>query len=101
MPRTYKCRKCGIIHPPPTGKHCWQAVEVEPDPQDDTQTQILAAIQLLQTDMAAMKTQIRSQASTTNCIENNESISDIEEGSEPSENGAQGGNDSETATPQS
>ena len=22
MPRLYKCRKCGVTHPPPTGKHC-------------------------------------------------------------------------------
>ena len=22
MPRTYKCRNCGIVHQPPTGKHC-------------------------------------------------------------------------------
>ena len=22
MPRTYKCKSCGIVHEPPTGKHC-------------------------------------------------------------------------------
>ena len=27
MPRRYRCKKCGLDHPPPTGKHCPQANE--------------------------------------------------------------------------
>ena len=32
MPRKYKCRKCGIHHDPPTGKHCRMRFE---EPEDD------------------------------------------------------------------
>ena len=40
MPRNYKCKKCGIEHSPPTGKHCQQhlndiAAIAEPQPQQN------------------------------------------------------------------
>ena len=31
MPRAYKCRKCGIHHEPPTGKHCRMSREISDD----------------------------------------------------------------------
>ena len=41
MPRQYKCRKCGVVHAPPTGKHCRnQGIEEEVDElQDDLDEQ--------------------------------------------------------------
>ena len=42
MQRTYKCRACGVVHEPPTGKHC-------PRREDDTPTdQMDAMMQLMQ-----------------------------------------------------
>ena len=44
MPRMYKCRKCGIAHNPPTGKHCRQhRADEEPadEPEPDVMTLLL------------------------------------------------------------
>ena len=36
MPRNYKCRSCGIVHEPPTGKHCQHRDDI-PVPQTTEQ----------------------------------------------------------------
>ena len=35
MPRTYKCRKCGKVHGPPTGKHCREIYHEEEAPTEE------------------------------------------------------------------
>ena len=34
MPRSYKCRKCGNVHGPPTGKHCREIYHEEETPTE-------------------------------------------------------------------
>ena len=51
MPRDYKCRKCGIVHAPPTGKHCRNLAVEEATTNDEGTGQILAALGALKTQM--------------------------------------------------
>ena len=64
MPRRYRCKKCGVEHAPPTGKHCRNEVhtaEQDEEPKDDI-AQVLHAIKDLKTQvgsqMAAMETRM-------------------------------------------
>ena len=73
MPRTYRCRKCHQIHPPPTGKHCrLTSIEVE-DEADSTQGQILAALADIKSKITEMDVRIAN-------IEDSEENDDSEEG---------------------
>ena len=101
MPRNYKCRACGIVHPPPTGKHCRHVPEEEDDEGSDTQAQILDAIQHLQSEMVAMKAQMQHSNDSQAAGGSNGPHSVSDGGSVVSDNGARGGSDTETATTQS
>ena len=54
MPRTYKCRKCGIEHAPPTGKQCQRQAQLAEEAQSDIQERILAKLDQMNGRMVAM-----------------------------------------------
>ena len=45
MPRDYKCKKCGVAHAPPTGKHCRAMLEAEPEQRDNGHAELLAVFE--------------------------------------------------------
>ena len=57
MPRTYTCRKCGVPHPPPTGKHCRNRPDL---PQEEP---VQTAIQELVPMFLEMRTEIKEMNS--------------------------------------
>ena len=79
MPRTYRCKKCQRVHPPPTGKHC-QHVEIESeDGGDDTLGQILHAITNLGAQMMDMNTQRQNVAAPSEREDSDEEDNEIEQ----------------------
>ena len=97
MPRPYKCKKCGISHPPPTGKHCRQAPPT--DNGEDTQSQILAAIAELQRQMGEMNSRNRADTESAAPHRLGEQELSSEEEEDLSEAGGAQGGEVETATP--
>ena len=61
MPRTYKCKTCHQVHPPPTGKQCRQLEETGLEPSDEKQDRILAALEQVTSRMDRMEQQWRPQ----------------------------------------
>ena len=63
MPRNYKCKKCGIEHSPPTGKHCQQhadsigaATDLQPQANSQQNADQLLALMLdMKTKMEGME----------------------------------------------
>ena len=51
MPRTYKCRKCGVVHPPPTGKHCREQFNTDDDSAGEQPVNFMLILRELQKQM--------------------------------------------------
>ena len=101
MPREYKCRKCGIVHPAPTGKHCRRLNDDTPEAGNGTQEQILRAISDLQSQMQDMRTQMQNTNTATGNNDTQENDSEMGE-EETSETGStQPALGAEAATPDS
>ena len=76
MPRNYKCRKCGIVRPPPTGKHCREHLHVkeeippeqalsddgDPVPADNTNNPSMEEIIPLLMDLKQQIAEMKSSA---------------------------------------
>ena len=80
MPRTYKCKRCGIVHPPPTGKHCQRATtgEMEETPTDIL-TQVLGTLADMKIQMAEMDKRIGTGESDPAPTEAEDDDSELEE----------------------
>ena len=101
MPREYRCRKCGIVHPAPTGKHCRRENDDTPEAGNGTQEQILRAISDLQSQMQDMRTQMQDNNTATGNNDTQENDSEMGE-EEASETGStQPALGAEAATPDS
>ena len=61
MPRQYKCRKCGVVHAPPTGKHCRNQNDESTDTDDGEPVNHEAEPDVLQL-MIQMKQQMDIQS---------------------------------------
>ena len=61
MPRYYKCRKCGVTHAPPTGKHCRMIPELEQEEVEEVADETLSDGQ---PDLIELLTDIRDRIST-------------------------------------
>ena len=93
MPRTYKCRKCGIVHPPPTGKHCRQGEVESEEETGDVQQHILVTLAALQKQVQEMDVRMREDRQTANTTVAAEAEISSEEEGEPDDQqeGARGG----------
>ena len=90
MPRRYKCRKCGVEHPPPTGKHCREQRLETPPVAGENDADMMQLLRELQINMGGMMTemaQIREERERDN-VQREEEENDSE-----SQEGAVGGSD--------
>ena len=60
MPRRYKCKKCGVEHAPPTGKHCRQAVHDEEEDTATGETEMMDILRELRSKMDGVN-ELKSQ----------------------------------------
>ena len=74
MPRAYKCRKCGVVHPPPTGKHCRQQFDDESEEESETSNDILPMLRDLTQQMKEMKSEMASLRSAGVGGANNDAV---------------------------
>ena len=65
MPRSYKCRKCGNVHGPPTGKHCREVYHVEPVTETNEGTDIVRMLNDIQRQLRDMGTDNRPVANAS------------------------------------
>ena len=82
MPRRYKCRKCGVEHAPPTGKHCRQAVPEAEENNAENNTEMMGMLVELKNQMGSMQ---REMAQMRLSRESSEAGDRLEEESSDSE----------------
>ena len=83
MPRAYKCRKCGVVHAPPTGKHCRQQLAYESDEESETSNDILPMLRDLTQQMKEMKSEVASLRSASVGSANTELVTSPSRSDEP------------------
>ena len=67
MPRHYKCKKCGVEHPPPTGKHCQHQAGIdEGATEQQNDGQMLRIMLDIQKRMDDIETEMRLSKNPTN-----------------------------------
>ena len=71
MPRVYYCKKCGVSHDPPTGKHCKQR-EHEATNTTDPSADILTLLMDIQGKVAGIEQQTANIDNRVRTIEDNQ-----------------------------
>ena len=102
MPRTYKCKSCGVVHQPPTGKHCPNRDNLEARQPEDQEDHVLPVLMKVQQRMDEMEKYMRQMSQDRN-YETREPSPDeahVEEGIQPDQESSSSDLDSGPATPE-
>ena len=101
MPRVYKCKSCGIVHEPPTGKHCQNRDNIQ-QPTDNQAPDIMPILMDIQQRLQAVEMDRSSELgpSRETVSRDDEEVPDEEDDNSDSELSASGESDDDTATPE-
>ena len=73
MPKLYKCKKCGVEHSPPTGKHCQQQLQGETAEQSqpaNAETTLQQSVDKMLAGMLELTTKVTDMHERLSMVEN-------------------------------